>query len=175
MPRGEKRYAMVWSEEPLKEKFETKPFDAQDAGERVECISSFRSVGVDTKYLKPGIVVGFTAYVVPVVRIDGVEKDAFNLSEFESEEEAYGAWIRDEIGKHGAGVVGKPTLYYHATACMSRQTQTKPREMRTFYRPVAEIGGELQITDRHKLVAGLLRGLGRHRSFGYGMMGLQIS
>ena len=174
MPRKEKRYAMAWSKEPLDVLVETKMLDAQAVGERAKCIGFVRSVPVDTKYIKAGIVAGFTAYVVPTVRGHNCEDDAFNSSKHSTREEAYGQWIADELRKVGARVIGEPELMHHEVRRMSRQTQEKTRKMVRFKKPVAEITGKLQVDRPEEMVKGLFRGLGRHRSFGYGMIGLKL-
>ncbi|NBB86686.1 MAG: type I-E CRISPR-associated protein Cas6/Cse3/CasE [Bacteroidetes bacterium] len=174
MPRKEKRYAMVWSKERLDEQVKARVLDAQDVGERAKCIGFVRSIPVDTKYIKAGIVAGFTAYVVPVNRLNGKEEDAFNASLFTTREQAYGQWIADELQKIGAVVIGEPELMHHEVRRMSRQTQTKPRRMVRFKKPVAEVVGKLQVESPREMVHGLVRGIGRHRSFGYGMVGLKV-
>lgn len=174
MPRREKRYAMVVSDVNLKEYLEQRTVVLSEVGDALAGIEKVWSAKVPTSLLKAGIVVGFQVHVVPVVRYEGRENDAFNPSEFATRKEAYTEWVEDQFGRMGGKVIGRCKLEYFSLETMTRRNHGRRRQFVQFRKPVAEITGEVQIEDRGSFAEGFFKGMGRHRSFGYGMISLSL-
>lgn len=174
MPRRSKRYAIVVSEVSLKEYLNRKKVNPCRMGEALGGMEAVRSKEVDFSVLKAGIVVGFSVHVVPVVRYQEHERDAFNESEFSTRQEAYTEWVKDQFTEMGIGIIGGCNLDYFTEETMARRNHGKRREFVRFSRPVAEISGEAQVQDPKAFEAGFVKGMGRHRSFGYGMVSLSV-
>lgn len=68
----------------------------------------------------------------------------------------------------GAVLVGAPRLESFRLATVTRRRHD--RSVRRFARPDAEFAGVLAIEDGATFSRALARGLGRHRSFGFGMI-----
>lgn len=128
---------------------------------------------------KPGRRLGFELQFCPVGRKarTGVEKDLFLLNADAApamplqREAVYCDWIRTKLQQTGAANVTAIGLAGFQLVRQTRQSQGPGRRSRSHpLRPQALVRGELTILDPDAFSDLLARGVGRHRSFGYGML-----
>jgi len=84
---------------------------------------------------------------------------------------AYAAWLAQELGRDGAALLlQERTVRYELTGIARRLRAHEPglRETRGGLLPDLSVRGLLQVQDPRAFDALLARGLGRHRSFGFG-------
>lgn len=124
---------------------------------------------------------GFEVQCCPVGRKSGsgIEKDIFLIhadaadgTELLNREAVYCEWIRERLERNDACSVTKVSLAGFRLVSQSRQTQTDrgSRQKRRLIRPLALIHGELIVNNVDSFEALLAHGIGRHLSFGYGML-----
>lgn len=133
----------------------------------------------------------FEARVAPVVRSRAkapgsyVEVDAAYHPDYVStpgdRATAYGAWMRAQLGRQGAAeLLSHETVMFQLTD-MVRRTQAadnvrgdRPteggRSTRRGLLPDLTVHGELRVADGPAFASLLARGLGRHRTFGFGCL-----
>ena len=108
----------------------------------------------------------------------GIEKDVFLLRADTAppgslhRDEVYGEWARRQIEQTGAASVASVRLDGFRLVRLMRQTREAggTRRARRLVRPQALLRGELIIRNADGFTELLRRGIGRHRSFGYGML-----
>lgn len=108
----------------------------------------------------------------------GVEKDLFliradtALEGSLTRDEVYGEWARERLERAGAATVRSVHLEGFRLVRQTRQLheRTGGRERRHIVRPQALLRGELTVGDPDAFTHLLVRGIGRHRAFGYGMV-----
>ena len=95
---------------------------------------------------------------------------------------AYGAWLRAQLGRHGAAELVTHETVTFQLADMVRRTQAAAdvkqgeghdsgnRHSRHGLLPDLTVRGELRVVDGPAFASLLARGLGRHRSFGFGCL-----
>lgn len=137
-----------------------------------------------------GHVLGFEVRVRPVVREgkSGKERDVF-LKQVEAtrtsidREAAYGDWLRMQIGVPGSGsrepwqggaeIIDVRMTRFRLLEVM-RQTQrtvsTATRRRCRVSGPEAVLAGRIRVVDPPAFARLIARGVGRHRSFGFGML-----
>lgn len=83
-------------------------------------------------------------------------------------EQVYGAWLARELGGEGGAALEEPPrlVAFQRTAMRRRAKDSR----RTLERPDATLEGVIRIIDAVRFRARLLRGVGRHRAFGFGML-----
>ncbi len=128
---------------------------------------------------------GFAARICPIVRMSrdgpkhrkGAEVDAFLRrcwAEGESipvdRAEVYAEWLREEMGRRGGAELEAAKMVRFKRSRLLRRTQGEGRVARSCERPDVRMRGVLRVTQPGEFAALLRRGLGRHRSFGFGMM-----
>lgn len=128
---------------------------------------------------------GFSVRVCPTRRIakrgpmvrDRAEVDAFLAKSWEvgpevplERQDVYRAWLDEELAKEGAAKVLDASLTNFQIGRFHRRTQGEGRKGHRTERPDATFEGELEIGDGGAFVRRLARGVGRHRSFGFGML-----
>ncbi len=123
---------------------------------------------------------GFEVLACPVTRQEDREKDAFlrkiehGGAEAKALERAavYAGWLSQQLG--AAARLESAHLSGFRLVKMLRRTQRTETAVRRavsrITRPQALIAGVLEVRDGPAFGACLARGLGRHRSFGYGML-----
>lgn len=125
---------------------------------------------------QPGRLLGFEVLACPMTRKDGKEKDLF-LRHLDAEPDGkhdraqiYCDWLSKQMAP--AATVGSARLKGFRRVKMLRRSAAAGggRRLVTLERPQALIDGEIIIRDGAAFTALLLRGLGRHRAFGYGML-----
>ena len=132
----------------------------------------------------PGSRVGFAARVCPVVRISrgstthrpGAELDAF-LARCEAEGQSvevsrdtvYSDWFRARIPPDAARLVGV-RMEAFALERLVRRKHDESRSSTVKTRPEVRLTGELEVVASRAFNDLLRRGVGRHRSFGFGML-----
>lgn len=134
-----------------------------------------------------GMRLGFELRACPVVRKgssgpkwnEGQEVDAFLSRAWEVEddvdldrEEVYRDWLKRQLELRG-GV--KPIsdsigMKRFSIERMTRRTHGDDRKTKTIQRPDVTLTGELEVSDSDGFLDLLKRGLGRHKSFGFGML-----
>jgi|LFRM01.1.fsa_nt_gb CRISPR system Cascade subunit CasE len=122
----------------------------------------------------------FEVQCCPVGRkaTNGVEKDLFlihvdkNNGTPISREEVYCEWVRERLERDGVTSVTAIHLAGFRLVHQMRKEQRSvgPRRKKNLVRPNAIIRGQLMINDPVAFSELLSRGIGRHRSFGYGML-----
>ncbi len=126
-------------------------------------------------------VVNFEVRVCPVTRSDAGERDIF-LSEVEyaeqhgrdprSRSDLYVDWLSKRIQDSLAALVLDCTLigFRRVSSIRKAVATDKKRKSASIQRPDALLSGRLMIKESARFVELLAHGIGRHRSFGYGMM-----
>jgi CRISPR system Cascade subunit CasE len=132
---------------------------------------------------REGARVGFSVRVCPVVRTGtarathrkGPEIDAF-LAICESagdhgvgREEVYREWLSAQMSHRGVRIISAAMCGFDLTHIV-RRTHDISRKSRVSERPDVTFQGEVEITDARGFDELLRRGVGRHRSFGFGML-----
>ncbi|HQR04928.1 MAG: type I-E CRISPR-associated protein Cas6/Cse3/CasE [Proteobacteria bacterium] len=138
-----------------------------------------------------GKVLGFAVRVRPTVRGAKGEQDAFlhavaaaggKEGDFVSREAVYVDWLRAQLGERpgqprqpwqGAVELLDVQLSAFARSPIRRHSQAganSARKGRTIDGPDATLTGHLRVTDPTAFAHLLARGIGRHRSYGFGMV-----
>ena len=133
-----------------------------------------------------GMQIGFSVRACPVRRVakrgnqrkDRAEVDAFlakvwegNSPEHEVDREAvYREWLREQLEKDGAARLMGASLESFRLGRQHRRTQGPERQGARVSHPEAQFDGALEVRDPAAFTVRLARGLGRHRSFGFGML-----
>jgi CRISPR system Cascade subunit CasE len=150
----------------------------------VIALEQLRSLPRPAPCWAPGQRLGFDIRLRPVVRLasaisgknengaevafrKGAEVDAFLAAALRdqqtSREETYRGWLGERLG-------AAATLDLNATRLASFQRTRVQRNCKRLEGPDAVIHGTLTISDPASFASLLARGLGRHRSYGYGML-----
>ena len=128
---------------------------------------------------KAGTRLGFEVLTRPTVRRarggrnPGGEVDAFQREAERyapgamprSREEVYTDWLSDQFERHGGAELESASL-----ASFQRTRSMRALRRRPFEGPTALLRGRLTVTDSDGFSRLLGRGVGRHRSYGYGML-----
>lgn len=128
----------------------------------------------------PGRRLGFEILVCPVGRKadSGIEKDLF-LIEADAAGDGqvdrgtvYCDWVKERLERDEACVVDTIHLAGFRLVTQVRRSQSAggSRKIGRLVRPRALLQGELTVGDPHGFGNLVARGVGRHRSFGYGML-----
>ncbi len=133
-----------------------------------------------------GSELGFSVRVCPVRRVakrgnqqkERAEVDAFLAKVWEIDdpevmvdrESVYLEWLRSEVQKDGAALLRNAELTSFQLGRQHRRTQGQDRRGARLSHPEACFEGSLEVRDPASFAARLGRGLGRHRSFGFGML-----
>jgi CRISPR system Cascade subunit CasE len=139
---------------------------------------------------KPRLRVGFEVRVSPVVRLAkevpgkgalGAEVDAFlpacwragDPSVPVDRQDVYRTWLAGQLERHGGARLVSMRMESFRRGRFTRRNHPGGPAKRTAHlveRPDALVQGVLEVTDSNAFSALLLRGVGRHRSFGFGML-----
>lgn len=138
-----------------------------------------------------GTVLGFTVRACPVVRMKnagehhraGAEVDAFHARCWAvadrkipvDREVVYREWLGQQLDRHGGARLLEVGLERFQVGRLLRRTHEESRRSHMCKRPDASLGGTLEVTDGEIFAKLLRRGIGRHRSFGFGMLLLKPS
>lgn len=142
---------------------------------------------------EPGTRLGFQVKVCPIVRLSSARNDHKKGSEIDAfvhrswqlddpdqpleRDEVYSDWLRNYFEKrpdHPTGAVLETVrLENFSLPKTMRRTQGDQRKARAFTLPSATLQGVLRVTDTALFAETLRRGVGRHRSFGFGMLKLR--
>lgn len=132
-----------------------------------------------------GVRLGFEARVCPVLRKasdsekwrKGDEVDVFLDKAWAvgdevelDRKEIYEAWFSERIAAHGGARILDAKVTRFSLEKMVRRTSGKMRKAKTFTRPAATLSGRLEVQDGMRFQDLLGRGIGRHKSFGFGMV-----
>lgn len=133
-----------------------------------------------------GIRLRFDVRVCPVVRKSsespkwskGQEIDAFLSHVWElgdpdiqaSRGDIYRTWLEGQFTSRGGAAVVDASMVRFEIARMTRRTQGEHRIAHTIQRPDVSFSGILRVTEGTLFSALLRDGIGRHRSFGFGML-----
>lgn len=133
-----------------------------------------------------GMKLGFELRACPVVRkasdgpkwSEGQELDAFLSRVWEIDdpsidvdrEETYVNWLRRQFEIRGGAELISAQMKRFSIERMSRRTQSSDRKVNTIQRPDVTLTGKLEVTDDEDFKELLIRGIGRHKSFGFGML-----
>lgn len=133
--------------------------------------------------LPKGMRLGFQLRACPVIRksSSGKEIDAFldRVQEVDDpdvnidREEVYREWLTGHFDRRGGAAPVSIRMERFSLERMVRRRQGGSRKARTFKRPAATLAGTLEVTDGDKLNNLLASGIGRHKSFGFGMLKLR--
>jgi len=87
-------------------------------------------------------------------------------------EKVYRTWLSDQFDHRGGATVDPDDIAMTRFSIerMTRRTHGGERSVETIKRPDVTLTGTLQVTDGDAFVDLLRSGLGRHKSFGYGML-----
>ena len=128
---------------------------------------------------KAGTRLGFELLTRPTVRRargtgnPGAEIDAFQREAMRyppgamprSREEVYADWLSEQLQRHGGVELDSASL-----ASFQRTRSIRALRRRPFEGPTALLRGSITVTDSDVFTRLLGRGVGRHRSYGYGML-----
>jgi len=133
-----------------------------------------------------GMRLGFELRACPVVRKAsdgpkwhrGQEVDAFLSRVWELDdptvdvdrEEVYRDWLKDHLERRGGADPLAISMDRFSIERMSRRTHGNEREVRTIQRPDVTLTGTLRVVDARAFSDVLRTGVGRHKSFGFGML-----
>ena len=129
-----------------------------------------------------GMELGFEVRACPVIRrsSSGKEVDAFLARVWEVDdpdvpidrEDVYRDWLLDQFDRRGGARPDEDSISLEQFSLerMLRRQQGGDRTATTIKRPVATLAGTLQVTDGAAFTELLRSGIGRHRSFGFGMV-----
>lgn len=133
-----------------------------------------------------GMRLGFELRACPVVQKAsdgpkwkaGQEIDAFLSQVWEindpevgiDREEVYRDWLRRQLSIRGGAEVLQVGLERFSIERMTRRTHGENRKVHTIQRPDVTMTGNLEVTNSESFRELLSRGIGRHKSFGYGML-----
>lgn len=135
--------------------------------------------------IKAGTRLGFSVRTCPIRRIakrgpmtrDRAEVDAFLARSWEvgpevplDREEVYRGWLDEELAKEGAAKLVSASMMNFHLGPQHRRTQGEERQGHRTKRPDVSFEGVLEVGDPAAFAARLARGVGRHRSFGFGML-----
>lgn len=84
--------------------------------------------------------------------------------------EIYREWLDGQLESRGGARVLRADLDRFSIERMTRRTQDVDRKVATIQRPDARFAGEIKVTDGIAFLDLLRKGIGRHKSFGYGML-----
>ena len=128
---------------------------------------------------------GFESRICPVKRMSsdgrhhrrGAEVDAFLARAWQldpeeplSREVVYIEWLREELARRGGACLVDASVVRYRRTRLLRRTQGPDRSSRLLERPDVLVRGSLKIEGASDFSSLLARGLGRHRSFGFGML-----
>jgi len=130
---------------------------------------------------------GFELQACPVVRKssdgphpqrnEGAEVDAFLSKAWKvdddvdlSREQVYLDWLERQLDIRGGAALEDASMNRFTLKRMFRRTHGSNREHKTIKRPDVTIEGTLTVTDTGDFNELLRKGIGRHKSFGYGML-----
>ncbi|MDR5748103.1 type I-E CRISPR-associated protein Cas6/Cse3/CasE [Caballeronia sp. LZ029] len=135
-----------------------------------------------------GRVLGFEVRVRPMRRYKtedrehGTERDAYREDEARAEDEkdltreaVYARWLAEQFGTTGAAKLIEARMTRFQLTPVLRRTQPggqgdRGRKARTIIGPDATFSGHLRVEDTEAFARLLMRGVGRHRAFGFGML-----
>ena len=136
-----------------------------------------------------GMALGFEMRVCPVIRKgsggpkwdEGDEVDAFLSRVWEVDDESvdidraevYRDWFLRQLDHRGGAEADRETVgmkRFSLEQMTRRSHGPDDRKVTTITRPDVTLTGELEVTDSEAFLDLLERGLGRHKSFGFGMM-----
>lgn len=111
----------------------------------------------------------------------GQELDAFVARSWEVDdpaveldrEQVYREWLGKHFERNGAARPTRIALERFSLDRFLRRSKPQPsgkRKARTITRPAATLSGELEVVDSAQFSELLRRGIGRHKSFGFGML-----
>lgn len=136
-----------------------------------------------------GMKLGFELRACPVVRKasggekwnKGQEIDAFLSRVWEIDdpginvdrEETYLNWLRRQFEQRGGAKLLSAVMKRFSIERMSRRNHSANRKLKTIQRPDVTLTGKLEVTDADAFKALLKSGIGRHKSFGFGMLKLR--
>ena len=84
-------------------------------------------------------------------------------------EEVYAQWTAENIERLGGAVVKQ----VQTVSSQMTQTARHGKGVHTFKGPDATVKGIMTVTDSDKFIDLIARGVGRHRTYGYGMIMLE--
>jgi CRISPR system Cascade subunit CasE len=128
---------------------------------------------------------GFFVRACPVRRIAKcgpmtrarAEVDAFLAKAWEvgpnvalSREDVYRDWLSEELAKEDAAKVVEVAVEAFRLGRLHRRSQGEERKGHRTERPDVGFSGVLEVVDPARFAARLARGVGRHRTFGFGML-----
>lgn len=133
-----------------------------------------------------GTKLGFELRACPVVRKAsagdhhraGAEVDAFIARAWEVDdpkveidrEDVYRAWLSAQFERCGAAVPQSIVLKRFSLERMLRRGQGDPRRAAFIKRPAVTLTGDLEVANSDQFADLLRCGIGRHKSFGFGML-----
>lgn len=133
-----------------------------------------------------GMRLGFNLRACPVIRKAsdgskwnaGQEIDAFLARVWEIDDpsvdvdrqDVYRDWLRSQFERRGCAEPLAISMERFSIERMTRRTHGNDRKVRTIQRPDVTLTGTLHITAGSAFAETLRTGIGRHKSFGYGML-----
>jgi len=85
-------------------------------------------------------------------------------------EDVYRDWLKAHLERRGGAEPLAIGMNRFSIERMTRRTHGKDRKVRTIQRPDVTLTGTLRITNARAFTDALRAGVGRHKSFGYGML-----
>lgn len=106
---------------------------------------------------------------------EGDELDVFLAEQWTNEEslsrdKVYTDWLDRQFDNRGGARLQSVSLAGFTLAEMTRRSRNSDRSVKKMKRPDVTLTGILEVTDAGAFSDLLMSGLGRHKSFGYGML-----
>lgn len=136
-----------------------------------------------------GMQLGFELRACPVIQKasdgpkwnKGQEVDAFLDRVWEVDdpdvnierEDVYRDWLKKQLSIRGGAQIIEAGLQRFSLERMTRRTHGENRKVNIIKRPDITLAGKLEVTESEAFQALLHRGIGQHKSFGYGMLKLR--
>ncbi len=133
-----------------------------------------------------GMKLGFELRACPVIRKasdgpkwkEGQEVDAFLSRVWEVDdpdidvdrEETYVKWLKRQFENRGGAKLIEANMKRFSLERMSRRNHSPDRKVKMIKRPDVTLTGKLEVIDNDAFKQLLNKGIGRHKSFGYGML-----
>lgn len=129
-----------------------------------------------------GHTLGFEVRVRPIIRESktGRERDAFLAAVEKASEsrldraEVYVQWLRDLLARQGGAELVDARMTSYQQLGVTRKSQKggadDVRHSRLVNGPDAVLAGQLRVTNSHDFAQLIIKGLGRHRAFGFGLL-----
>ena len=106
---------------------------------------------------------------------EGTELDAYLSEQWTTDqdltrEDVYCNWLETQLKNRGGAELKSVKMEGFSLTEMTRRSHDEQRSIKTMKRPDVTLSGVLQVTDAEAFAQLLRSGIGRHKSYGYGLL-----